>query len=121
MKYYTAQISFAANAVSSILKKISMVVIGGSSQVVNFFYSPDYSTNYYTGSDIIPPASEFYFNNAAYFNDTAYYGSGISISTLSLQAGGSGKVMQFGFECTINGYQISFQKLDVYIKTGKLA
>jgi len=119
MKYYTPYINFGGLSSSSILKKISLVIIGGSGQNVNIFYAADYSTNYNIGTVALPAINESYFN-VSYFNNNAYFTDGISLSTQNIQAGGAGKVIQFGFETTVNGYQVSFQKLDIFTKIGKM-
>jgi hypothetical protein len=120
MKYYTPHINFGGLSSSSILKKISLGAIGGAGQVINVFYASDYSANYNTGQITFPAGTESYFNSASYFNNTSYYSSGLSFSTINLQAGGAGKVLQFGFEMIVNGYQVSFQKLDIFTKIGKM-
>ena len=120
MKYYTPHINFGGLSSSSILKKISLITIGGSGQIINVFYSADYSTNYNTGTITVPSHAESYYNSTSYYNNTSYYTNGLALDTVNLQAGGTGKVLQFGFETTINGYQVSFQKLDIFTKIGKM-
>jgi hypothetical protein len=120
IKYYTPHINFGGLASSSILKKISVLAIGGSGQVINLFYAADYSTNYNVGQLTFPTHNESYYNSTYYYNNAAYYTSGLGFDTINLQAGGAGKVLQFGVECVVNGYQISFQKIDIFTKIGKM-
>jgi len=42
------------------------------------------------------------------------------IKTLEVSASGSGKVVQTGYETTINGTQLSIQKIELLTKNGKI-
>jgi len=35
--------------------------------------------------------------------------------------GGSGNVIQLGFEADVNGSELSVQKIDAFVKTGKVS
>jgi hypothetical protein len=37
-----------------------------------------------------------------------------------IQASGSGNVLQIGMELDVNGFEISLQKLDCYVKAGRI-
>lgn len=50
----------------------------------------------------------------------AEYTVGTLSDTIRAPLGGSGGVLQVGFEATINGSQLSIQKLDMYIKEGRV-
>lgn len=117
--YYTSDISLTNNTNLSILKKVSATVIGGSGQQITFKYGFDFSTNYQTRTENLPVQNVSEYGIAEY--GIGEYTSGISLSNLSVNAGGNGKVMQFGFESTVNGYALSIQKIDIFTKTGKLA
>ena len=47
------------------------------------------------------------------------YSSGFALEEVTANLAGSGSVLQLGFEATINQNQLSIQKIDVYVKTGK--
>lgn len=54
------------------------------------------------------------------YNVSKYASAGIGVNTISLPLSGSGKVLQFGVEATVNDNPVSIQKIDVYLKTGKI-
>jgi hypothetical protein len=43
------------------------------------------------------------------------------LQELTAYGNGTGKIVQTGFEVNINGFPISFQKIEIQTKTGKLA
>ena len=49
------------------------------------------------------------------------YSEGVALNTLKVSASGTGKVVQTGYECDINGIQLSIQKIEIQAKNGKLA
>lgn len=118
VKYYSPHLNFGGLSSSSILKKISAIIIGGSGQLLTFKYAADYSTNYVSEQASTPTRTIAEYGIAEY--GIAEFTDGISIDTVNLQAGGAGKVLQFGIETTINGYGISIQKLDIFTKQGKM-
>ena len=52
---------------------------------------------------------------------TNEYSEGVALNTLKVSASGTGKVVQTGYECDINGIQLSIQKIEIQAKNGKLA
>ena len=48
------------------------------------------------------------------------WGSIIDISPASVNGGGSGQVLQFGFEAQINDKEVSIQKIDIFVKNGRI-
>jgi len=43
------------------------------------------------------------------------------IKTLDVNASGAGKIVQTGYETTINGTQLSIQKIEIQSKDGKIS
>jgi hypothetical protein len=124
MLYYTNHADLGSQNVTSILKKLSTVVIGGSNQVVTFKWGFDFKTNYLSDSLTIPTQGESLYGVAEYgANATviAQYADGIALQTLTVSASGSGKVVQSGYESDINGTALSFQKIEIQSKQGKLS
>jgi hypothetical protein len=120
MKYYTGYLSFDGGSISSILKKMMVTLIGGSGQTVNFKYAFDYSTNFQTESAQIETGYIAYYGVSLYNQPTTVYSSGIFTDIASIQAGGAGKVAQFGFEATVNNAPLSIQRIDIFTKSGKI-
>ena len=123
MLYYTNHADLGDQNVTSILKKLSTVVIGGTNQVVTFKWGFDFKTNYLSDNATIPTQNVYYYGVAEYgANATtiAYYSDGVALQTLVVPASGTGKVVQTGYESDINGSALSIQKIEIQAKNGKM-
>ena len=123
MLYYTNHADLGDQNVLSILKKLSIVVIGGTNQVVTFKWGFDFKTNYLSDNATIPTQNVYYYGIAEYgANATtiAYYSDGVALQTLVVSASGTGKVVQTGYESDINGTPLSIQKIEIQAKNGKM-
>ena len=124
MLYYTNHADLGDQNVTSILKKLSTVVIGGTNQDVTFKWGFDFKTNYLSQNTTIPEQDVYYYGTADYgANATviAYYSDGVALQTLTVAASGSGKVVQTGYESDIDGSALSIQKIEIQAKTGKMS
>jgi hypothetical protein len=124
MLYYTNHADLGNQNQISILKKLSIVVIGGTNQTVTFKWGFDFKTNYLSDNVVIPSQGESYYNIAEYgANATvvAQYSDGVALQTLTVSASGSGKVVQTGYETDINGTALSIQKIEIQAKEGKIS
>jgi hypothetical protein len=101
-----------------ILKKISLVLIGSSNQPITAKWGFDYSTSYQAASRNLGASLPAEFNIAQY--NINEYSVGIDISNFTYQASGTGKVVQIGIETDISGSPLSIQKLDLFVKEGKV-
>jgi hypothetical protein len=117
--YYTNNADLGNPNQISILKTISAIVIGGSNQFLTINWGFDYSGAYQAQNIYIPTQASFEYGTAEY--GTAEYTSGIPIKTLRANASGAGKIVQTGYETTINGIQLSLQKIEIQAKDGKMA
>ena len=116
MRYYTNYFDFGAPTVIKLMKKVGLTVIGGQGYGVVLKFGFDYS-------DILN-SRQFSLANAAVaeyaiaeYAIGEYGGSAFDNKVINI--GGSGKVIQLGFETTVFEKPVSIQKLDVYVKTGK--
>lgn len=117
-KYYTTYFDFGSPTAMKILKKVGINIVGGSGYSVSIRTGFDYSDVYRINQITFPVLSRAEYNIAEY--NIAQYGpieSGFGNRLVNM--GGSGKVIQLGFETTISGEPISVQKIDVYVKAGK--
>jgi hypothetical protein len=124
MQYYTNHADLGNVNQTSVLKKISTVVIGGTNQPVIFKWGFDFKTNYLSATTVIPVQGVAQYNIAEYgANATvvAEYSDGVALNTLKVSASGTGKVVQTGYESDINGSQLSIQKIEIQAKNGKLS
>jgi hypothetical protein len=118
LQYYTNHTDFGAPQVTSVLKKINVMVIGASDQTVALKWSYDFSGNYRSQLVAVEAAETGYYGEAEY--GESYYSTGVNIETLGAYPTGSGKVVQMGFEADINGGALSIQKIEVHAKQGKV-
>ena len=118
-QYFTNHTDFGAPSVTSILKKLSVVVIGGTNQYVTIKWGYDFTGNYYAQNVLIPIQGTAYYGVAEY-GGTAEYSDGTALLTLTAYPTGSGKVVQTGYESDIAGSALSIQKIEIQAKNGKI-
>jgi hypothetical protein len=122
--YYTNHADLGNPSQTSIVKRISAVVIGGSNQYLTIKWGYDFLTNYQSQNIVIPAQGVSEYGIAEYgANATvvAYYAQGVALQNLVANASGSGKIVQTGYETIINGSQLSIQKIEIQAKEGRLA
>jgi hypothetical protein len=117
MSYYTNYFDFDNPAQVKMLKRINMVAIGGSAQAISFKWGFDYNSNYNTGVITLDTLTVYEYGTAEY--NIATFSNGIALDNAQINAGGSGKVVQLGFEADINNAPLSIQKIDFGLKGGK--
>jgi hypothetical protein len=124
MMYYTNNADLGNVNQTSILKKISAVVIGGTNQTISIKWGFDFKSNYLSANSKIPSQGIAQYGIAEYgaiATTIAYYSDGVALNTLTVSASGSGKVVQTGYELVINGSQLSIQKIEIQAKNGKIS
>lgn len=119
MRYFTNWFDFGQATQLKLLKKIGLVSIGGSGQDFVVKYGYDYSPSYSSRPLKLSNNAVIYEYNIGEYNIAEFTG-GLVSENVQVNAGGSGKVLQLGFEATVNGYPLSIQKIDCFIKTGKI-
>ena len=117
--YYTNNADLGNPNQISVLKTISAIVIGGSNQFLTINWGFDYSGAYQAQNIYIPTQVSYEYGVGQY--NIAEYTSGIAIKTLRANASGAGKIVQTGYETTINGTQLSLQKIEIQAKDGRTA
>jgi len=117
--YYTNNADLGNPNQISVLKNITAIVIGGSNQYLTIKWGYDYSGAYQAQNMYIPTQTSYEYGIAEY--NIAEYTSGVLIKTLRANASGAGKIVQTGYETTINGTQLSLQKIEIQAKDGKMA
>ena len=116
MRYYTNYFDFQVPTVIKLMKKVGVTVIGGGGYNVVLKFGFDYSDILNSRQFALSNASVAEYNIAEY-NIGEYGGSAFDNKIINI--GGSGKVIQLGFETIVFEKPVSIQKLDVYVKTGK--
>jgi hypothetical protein len=121
-QYYTNHADLGNANVTSVLKRLKVIVIGGSNQYLTMKWGFDFSTNYLSTNVNIPTQSVSEYGIAEYGangSPVAQYASGVALQTLVASASGSGKIVQTGYEADINGSGISIQRIEIQSKDGK--
>lgn len=120
MTYYTTWIDFGNPIQQSILKKIFMDVIGTNNQNVIVKWGYDFQSQLYSQTVTILTSSsvDSEYNISEY--GIGEYTSGPSISRISANGKGHGRVIQLGIEAQIIGNPLSVQKIDVHTKDGRI-
>ena len=119
MQYFTNHADLGNANVTSLLKRLKVVVIGGSNQFLTMKWGFDFSANYLSANALIPTQGVYEYGIAEY--NVAEYSDGVALQTLSVQASGSGKIVQTGYEANINGSPLSIQRIEIQSKDGKMS
>lgn len=117
LSYYTTWVDFGDPVRTSILKKVSVTVLGAVNQILTCKWGFDYVSQ--TRSDQLTVGVT---QTVAEYNVSEYgiaeYGTGEIIDSIQMNIGGAGKVIQAGIEADVSGTQISIQRFDMYTKDG---
>jgi hypothetical protein len=119
MLYYTNHADLGNANVTSLLKRLKVVVIGGTNQYVTIKWGFDFIANYQSVNALIPTQGISEYGIGEY--GIAEYAEGVALQTLSVSAGGSGKIVQTGYESNINGAPLSIQRIEIQSKDGKIS
>ena len=120
--YYTNHADLGNANVTSLLKRLKVIVIGGTNQFVTMKWGFDFSANYLSANAQIPTQAVSEYGTAEYgANATVVseYADGVALQTLTVSASGSGKIVQTGYEADINGSTLSIQRIEIQSKDGK--
>jgi hypothetical protein len=121
-EYYTAASDMGQPTSNKLLKKAELMIIGSGEQDFTFKWGYDYTLN--LSSQVINRTfgvtTLSRYNMTYKYNLDNYNTVGLGVQPIKIALGGSGKVIQFGIESTINSEPLSIQKIDVYLKTGKI-
>jgi len=118
MQYFTNHFDFDQPNNLKILKKIGLVVIGGSGSQIAVKYGFDYAENFRAETKSLAGGISYEYNVAEY--NIAEYAGGIVLEKFFLNVSGNGAILQLGIETNIDGNPFSIQKIDVGIKAGKI-
>ena len=100
-------------------KRIRLTVNGGNGYTVTFRWAFDYNEQFTTSAVSITSSTSLAEYNIAEYN-IAEYSGGDYLSTVSTNMSKTGEVIKFGFAMTINGNSVSIQKVDMYVKQGRM-
>lgn len=118
MKFFSNYIDMGAPTTKKILKRVNVVVIGGSGQIFVVKAGYDYFGSSFSYPFEINAGQTYEYGIAEY--SLAEYVAGVLIDKVSTPGQGSGEVVQIGFEANVDGQELSVQKLDIFVKTGRI-
>lgn len=129
--YYTNHSDLGQSANTKIVKRVGTTLIAPEGQTFVVKVGTDYSENYTSYPFVLGTTGTIYEYGTAEYWETdsegvwvegtgADYSGGTRIENVKAPAGGSGVVLQAGIESTINGAPFSVQRLDVYVKLGRV-
>ena len=134
MFYYTNYFDFDQPTTTKILKSVGITLIGGSGQAFTIKVGTDYTDQHRSYNSTVKQTAineyggfenddntltDFSPINPAEYGLAEYTGGG-GTDRVKISIGGSGAVVQLGFETEISGNEVSIQKFDLYIKTGRV-
>jgi hypothetical protein len=118
LRYFSHYLDMGAPTTTKILKQISATVIGGSNQSfvikTNFNYKEAPRSYPYTIE--VGEVSEYGVSEYG----ISEFSIGIVLDDIKASVGGSGNTIQIGFEADVNGSELSVQKIDMFVKTGRI-
>ena len=118
LKYYTNHFDFGDATRQKYLKRVAVTVIGGVNQPIYFKAGFDYNNSYRNFTTTLDGGLAAEYNNSEY--NESEYTSGVIASNIRTPLGGQGSVVQAGFEAVIDGAPFSIQRLDIYVKGGRV-
>ena len=118
LRYFSHYLDLQSASVTKLLKQMSATVIGGSNQDFIIKAGFDYEDIYNTYPFSIRSGVVYEYGIAEY--GLSEYVAGVNLEKLKTSVGGSGNTVQIGFEADVNGSALSVQKLDIFLKTGRI-
>ena len=118
MVYFTNYFDLGNAAQTKILKRLSITVIGATGQDFVVKSGFDYSDVYNNYPLSVRQGTIAEYNIDEY--NIAEYSGGTLVDTVRVAGSGSGSVLQLGFEADLNGGFLSIQKMDIYVKQGRV-
>jgi hypothetical protein len=117
LKYYTNYFDFGSPTSLKILKKVNLTFVGGNGADVIIKYGFDFSPSYISRVIQLGDITVAEYGVSEY--NIGQYTAGVVYDNKKIHASGSGNTVQIGMETDIDGFEISLQKLDCYVKAGR--
>ena len=117
LRYFSHYLDFGSSTQKKILKQIKVAVFGGSQQQFSLKIGTDYDANYLGYPFTIDTKEVFEYGTTEY--NVGYYSGGVVLDNIKSSVGGSGNIIQIGFEADVNGSELSVQAIDCFVKTGR--
>ena len=119
LRYFSHYLDMGAPTTTKMLKQISATVIGGSNQsfVIKTNFDYQEAPRSYPFTVVTGDVAEYGVGEYG----VAEFSVGIVLDSIKSSVGGSGNTIQIGFEADVNGNELSVQKIDMFVKTGRMS
>lgn len=118
LQYRSNYIDFQEPTSTKIVKKARVIVVGGANQPVNITVGYDYRVAEWRYPLTIYEENVYKYGQAKY--GEAKWVAGVAVDDITTPTNGTGKALQIGFDADVNGLEISVQRLDIFIKQGRI-
>lgn len=118
IRFMSHYLDFNNPTMLKMVKQIKVTAYGGSLQTITIKLGTDYSYDYGLYPFVIGQGMTVAEYGAGEYG-VSEYTLGIQTDTIKSSVGGSGNIIQVGFEARIDGNLLSIQSLDCFVKTGR--
>lgn len=118
VRYFSPYLDFGDSSIVKFIKKIKVVLIGGSNQIAQIKWGYDFDDQYSSEAVFLNDTVSSIYSESEY--GIGEYSLGVAISTRVINATRSGNAFTVGFEATINGSPLSIQQYITYLLVGRL-
>ena len=118
VKYFTNYFDFGNGTQNKVLKRVGITVIGGNGQNFVIKSGTDYSDSHQSYPAVMASGDLGEYGESEY--NEFEYSTGTLVEVIRLPMGGSGNVIQVGFEANVDGRELSIQKMDIFVKQGRV-
>jgi hypothetical protein len=119
LSFYSHYLDLGNSVTKKILKQIKLTIFGGSGQEFTVKLGTDYEDNFSQYVFTIDTGTVYEYGIAEY--GLSEFVGGVLLDTIKSSVGGSGNVIQIGFEADVFGSELSVQTLDCFLKTGRIS
>ena len=118
MRYESTHIDFQDSTMTKVLKRINATVIGGAGQAFTIRSGTDYKSAEFQYELTIDSGGIYEWGVDEW--GLMLWTTGVEVEQVFTPANGAGKTVQIFFETTVNGAPLSVQRLDLFVKTGRI-
>ena len=120
MSYFTNHFDLELPNTNKIIKRAAVTAIGSTGQSFSLKVGFDYTTSYFSFPFRLKETTVSEYGAGEYGAAGTEYSLGVALDRVDQSVAGAGSIVQIGIETTIDGAQLSVQKLDVYAKQGRI-
>lgn len=119
MTYKSSFIDFQDSTITKVLKKVNIVVFGGRGQEFQINTGADYRSDLFKYQFTIETGMPAEWGISEW--NIMEWSAEADIETINTSVNGAGKNVQVGFSSIIDGVELSVQRIDLFVKTGRMS